>query len=600
MNEQYRTHTCGELRTEHIGQQAALSGWAGTFRNHGGVIFVDLRDAFGTTQLVLHDEALLRGVTRETVIYVRGAVVARAEDTVNPKLATGLVELHVQSLVRLSAPCVPLPFEVGASENVREDVRLKYRFLDLRGERMQRNLQLRAALLQRLREHMQRFGFLEVSTPILTASSPEGARDYIVPSRKHKGAFYALPQSPQLFKQLLMVSGVDRYYQIAPCFRDEDARNDRCPGEFYQLDYELAFASQEDVLRVTEELLHDVFTTFGGGKAVTPLPFPRIPYREAMALYGSDKPDLRNPLRIGDLTEFFADAAFKPFQGKPVRGINAPGCAQQPKSFFEQMLQFATSIGMKGLGYISVVPCAEEDTGSGNTAPYPHDDAYSLKGPIVKFLDSAKQAALCAQFNLQPGDTVFFISDRPSAVDKLAGQIRSELGNRLELTDQSRFELCFITDFPMYEWDETARRVGFNHNPFSMPQGGMDALLTQDPLEILAYQFDAVVNGVELSSGAVRNHDPEIMIKAFEIAGYPQEELERRFGAMFDAFHYGAPPHAGMAPGVDRMLMLLLEEDSIRDVVAFPMNGNAQDLLMGAPGEVTESQLREVHIKVRS
>ena len=598
MNKQYRTHTCGELRVEHIGQEAVLSGWAATFRNHGGVIFVDLRDAFGTTQLVLHDESMLRGVTRETVLRARGKVVARDEDTVNSKLDTGLVELHVESLERLGAPCAPLPFEPGA-ENVREDLRLKYRYLDLRGARMQRNLRLRAALLRRLRELMVAMGFLEVSTPVLTASSPEGARDYIVPSRKHKGKFYALPQSPQLFKQLLMVGGVDRYYQIAACFRDEDARNDRCPGEFYQLDLEMAFASQEDVLHVLETVLHDVFTTFGGGKPVTPLPFPRIPYREAMALYGSDKPDLRNPLRIGDLTGLFADVAFKPFQGRPVRGINAPGSAAQPRSFFEQMLAFATSIGMKGLGYISVVPAAEEDMGSGNAAPYPADAAYTLKGPIVKFLDAEKLATLCGQFNLRPGDTVFFISDRPAAVDQLAGQIRSQLGERLGLIDKNRFEFCFVTDFPMYEWDETARKVAFSHNPFSMPQGGLEALQTQEPLEVLAYQYDAVINGGELASGAVRNHDPEIMVKAFEIAGYSEEELIRRFGAMFDAFRYGAPPHAGAAPGVDRMLMHLTGEDSIRDMVAFPMNGNAQDLLMGAPGDVTEAQLREVHIKVR-
>ncbi|MDR2526096.1 MAG: aspartate--tRNA ligase [Oscillospiraceae bacterium] len=599
MKEQYRSHTCGQLRSEHIGQAATLSGWAEAFRNHGGVIFMDLRDSFGVTQIVLHDEASLKGVTRETVVRVRGRVVARAEDTVNPRLATGLVELHAESVERLSGSCAPLPFEVNATVAVREDLRLKYRYLDLRGARMQHNLRMRADLLRRMREKMQEFGFLEVATPILTASSPEGARDYVVPSRRWKGRFYALPQSPQLFKQLLMASGVDNYYQVAPCFRDEDGRNDRCPGEFYQLDYEMAFASQEDILRVTEAVLHDAFTAFGGGKEVTPLPFPRIPYKEAMALYGSDKPDLRNPLRISDLSDLFADVEFKPFQGKPVRGINVPGSAAQPKSFFEQMLQFATSIGMKGLGYISVATGTREDTGSGNTAPYPQDSSYALKGPIVKFLSAEKRAALCAQLQMQPGDTVFFICDRPGAVDALAGRIRGELGARLKLIDENRFALCFITDFPMYELDETTRRVCFNHNPFSMPQGGMEALESQAPLDVLAYQFDAVANGVELCSGAVRNNDPEIMRKAFALAGYTEEELIRRFGAMYEAFRYGAPPHAGAAQGIDRMLMLLLGEESIREIAAFPMNGSAQDLLMGAPGEITEGQLRETHIKLR-
>ncbi|MDR2753913.1 MAG: aspartate--tRNA ligase [Oscillospiraceae bacterium] len=582
MNEQYRTHTCGDLRGEHIGQRVTLSGWADTFRNHGGVIFVDLRDHYGVTQLVLHDESLLRGVTRETVVRVTGAVNARSEETYNAKLATGQVELQVDTLQALGAAPQNLPFEVGASNNVREDVRLRYRYLDLRGARMQKNLQVRAQLLAALRENMESLGFLEVQTPILTASSPEGARDFLVPSRKHKGRFYALPQAPQQFKQLLMLSGVDKYFQIAPCFRDEDARNDRSPGEFYQLDYEMAFATQEDVLQVGETVLSNIFNRFApAGSTVSPAPFRRIPYKEAMLRYGSDKPDLRNPLLIEDLTAFFGDVEFKPFKGRPVRGIKAPGCARQSKSFFEQMPKFAESIGMKGLGYISM------------------RDGGKLKGPIVKFLPEEKQAALLRLFLMQDDDTVFFISDRPALCNKLAGQIRGELGQRLGLIDKNRFEFCFITDFPMYEIDEQTKQVGFTHNPFSMPQGGMDALRDKDPLEILAWQFDIVVNGIELSSGAVRNHIPEVMVKAFEIAGYTEAELKKRFGALYTAFGHGAPPHAGMAPGVDRMLMILLGEDSIRDVTAFPMNGNAQDLLLGAPGEVSEQQLREVHIKVR-
>jgi aspartyl-tRNA synthetase len=599
MNETYRTHTCGELREDQVGRRATLSGWAETFRNHGGVIFVDLRDQYGVTQLVLHDEALLDRVTRETVIRAEGTVVLRDKETVNPKLGTGQVELRVDRLELLGAPAAALPFEVNGAEHVREDARLKHRYLDLRGNRMQRNLRFRAEVVDRLRRNMRELGFLEVQTPILTASSPEGARDYLVPSRKYKGQFYALPQAPQQFKQLLMVSGVDRYFQIAPCFRDEDARNDRSPGDFYQLDYEMAFATQEDVLAVAETVLYDLFSHCGGGRPVSPAPFRRIPYREAMLRYGSDKPDLRNPLLIEDLSAFFADVAFKPFQGKPVRAINAPGCAKQPKSFFEQMLAFAAGIGMKGLGYISAVPAGEEDPGGQNAAPYPGNSAWLLKGPIVKFLSAEQQAALCALVRLQPGDTVFFISDRPQAADKLAGQIRTELGQRLGLTDEDRFDFCFVTDFPMYERDEATRQIVFTHNPFSMPQGGLEALETKDPLEILAWQYDLVCNGVELSSGAVRNHIPDIMVKAFAVAGYTEEDVQKRFGALYRAFQYGAPPHAGMAPGLDRMLMLLTKEESIRDVVAFPLNGNAQDPLLGAPGEVSEAQLREVHIKIR-
>ncbi|MDR0531046.1 MAG: aspartate--tRNA ligase [Oscillospiraceae bacterium] len=579
MHEPYRTHTCGELREEQIGQRVRLSGWAAVFRNHGGVIFIDLRDYYGVTQVVLHNEALLRGITRETVVAVEGVVVARGEETYNPKLATGTVEVHADSLVPLGSPALPLPFEIGGA-GTREEVRLKHRYLDLRGPRMQRNLQLRAKLLKAVRAHMESMGFLEVQTPILTASSPEGARDFLVPSRKWKGKFYALPQAPQQFKQLLMLSGVDRYYQIAPCFRDEDARNDRHPGEFYQIDFEMAFASQEDVLRTAETLLCGIFEEFAPDKKIERR-FPRIPYKEAMLRYGSDKPDLRNPLVIQDLTAFFADAAFKPFQGKPVRGINAPGCAKQSRSFFEQMLQYAQSIGMQGLGYISVA----EDGG--------------LKGPIVKHLSEEKQRELLAMFEMQRTDTVFFICDRPQICDKLAGQIRSELGRRLELIDESRCAFCFVTDFPMYELDEQ-KQPAFTHNPFSMPQGGLEALETQNPTEILAWQFDLVLNGVELSSGAVRNHIPEIMTRAFALAGYSEDELKRRFGALYTAFHYGAPPHAGMGLGFERIMMMLLGEESIREVLAFPLNGNAQDAMLGAPGDVTEIQLREAHIKIRN
>ena len=583
MNEQYRTHTCGQLREAHIGRRAKLSGWVATFRNHGGVIFVDLRDHYGVTQLVLHDESLLKGVTRETVICAEGTVVKRDEETVNPKLVTGMVELHVEALVPLSMAPAFLPFEVGNSDGVREETRLKYRYLDLRGPHMQKALRFRSDFIKALRESMERLDFLEVHTPILTASSPEGARDYLVPSRKFKGKFYALPQAPQQFKQMLMLSGVDRYYQIAPCFRDEDARNDRLSGEFYQLDYEMSFASQDDVLDVGERVVTGVFERFApeGTSYISPAPFRRIPYREAMLRYGSDKPDLRNPLFIEDLSEFFSDVGFKPFKGRPVRGIKAPDCAGQPKSFFEQMLKYAQGIGMGGLGYISVTEEGE------------------LKGPIVKFLSEEKQAQLLRIFGMQKTDTVFFICDRPGLCDRLAGQIRTELGRRLELIDETRFEFCWITDMPMYEVNEQTKKIDFSHNPFSMPQGGLEALETQDPLDILAYQYDMVLNGYELSSGAVRNHIPDIMVKAFEIAGYSEDDLKTRFNALYSAFAHGAPPHAGMAWGIERQLMLLLGEDSIRDVVAFPLNGSAQDVLMGAPGEVAEAQLRDVHIKVR-
>ena len=573
-----RTHTCQELGVAHIGETVTLCGWVDTVRDHGGVIFVDLRDHYGVTQIVLSSDALLAGVSKETVVSVSGVVAKRDEDTVNPKIATGLIEVKAATL-EILGPCkLGLPFEIAASRDTREEVRLKYRYLDLRNPAIHNNIVLRAKILSYLRRQMEELGFLEVQTPILTASSPEGARDYLVPSRKHKGKFYALPQAPQQFKQLLMASGFDRYFQIAPCFRDEDARQDRSPGEFYQLDFEMAFATQEDVFAVAETVVYNTFKEFSRWEVSKP-PFRRIPYHESMIKYGTDKPDLRNPLEICDLTEFFAGVDFPIFKGKPVRGIVAD-CQGRSKKFFEDSLKFATSIGMKGLGYLTLA--GEE-----------------YKGPIAKFLSPEQKLELQAITGIKDGETVFFICDAPAAVNRLAGEIRTWLGETLDVIRKDAYEFCFIVDFPMYEYNEEAKKIDFTHNPFSMPQGGMDALLNKDPLEIFAYQYDIVCNGVELSSGAVRNHNPEIMEKAFEIAGYGKDDVKAKFGALYTAFSYGAPPHAGMAPGVDRMIMLIAEEDTIRDVIAFPLNGNAQDLMMGAPGGVTEQQLREVHIKVR-
>jgi len=576
----YRTHNCGELRKGNVGQTIKLAGWIDTVRDHGGVIFVDLRDHFGTTQLVIHNETFIEGLGKECVISVEGILEARASEALNPKLSTGEVELKVEKLNVLSRAVNQLPFEISESDQTREDLRLKYRFLDLRNPKVHKNIVLRSEVAKFLRIKMEELGFLEMQTPILTSSSPEGARDYLVPSRKHHGMFYALPQAPQIFKQLLMTSGFDRYFQIAPCFRDEDARADRSPGEFYQLDFEMSFATQEDVFEVAEKVMYDTFKKFSD-KNVSPAPFRRIPYNESMLKYGSDKPDLRNPLLITDLTDFFAMVDFAPFKGKPVRGIAAPNCAVQSKSFFEKMLAFAEEIGMKGLGYISIF------------------EGMELKGPIVKFLNEEQQQELIKSLELKENDTLFFICDTPNAVAKLAGQIRNELGKRLELIDTSSFELCFVTDYPMYGINEETGKIEFTHNPFSMPQGELEALETMDPLEIKAYQYDIVCNGIELSSGAVRNHRPDVMVKAFEIAGYTKADIEREFSALFNAFHYGAPPHAGMAPGFDRIVMLLAEEESIREVIAFPMNSNAQDVLLGAPSPVEEIQLREAHIKIR-
>lgn len=576
----YRTVTCGELRKENIGQQVKVAGWVENIRDHGGVLFVDIRDQYGVVQVVIHDETMLDGVNKECTVTVSGEVVLRDEETVNPKIATGYVEVMAQSLTVLGKCKNSLPFEVASSKNTSEDIRLKYRYLDLRNPKVHNNILLRSKIITFLRSKMNELGFTEIQTPILTASSPEGARDYLIPSRKHKGKFYALPQAPQIAKQLLMVSGFDKYFQIAPCFRDEDARADRSPGEFYQLDFEMAFAEQEDVFDVAEEVLYSTFKEFTD-KEVSKPPFRRIPYAESILKYGTDKPDLRNPLEIVDISDMFVETDFAPFRKKTVRSINVPNAASQSKSWFKKMEEFALSIGMKGLGYVKVT------------------DELLFDGPIDKFLKPGDREELIARNASKAGDVIYFIADSADTAPKLAGQIRTEVASRLNLIDTSKFEMCFIVDFPMYERDEETGAVIFTHNPFSMPQGGLESLLNKNPEDILAYQYDIVCNGVELSSGAVRNHDPEIMVKAFEIAGYTEDDLKQKFSALYNAFRYGAPPHAGMAPGVDRMIMLITEEENIREVIAFPMNSNAQDVLVGAPNEVSELQLREVHIKLR-
>ncbi len=574
----YRTHYCNDIREKDIGQKVELCGWVDTIRDHGGVIFVDLRDQTGITQTVVHDETMLAGVNKECVITVSGTVSERDSETVNEKLDTGRVELVVESLTLLGKCKNMLPFDVSDSRSTREDVRLKYRYLDLRSQRLHNNIVLRSHVIRTMRRCMEEKDFLEIQTPILTASSPEGARDFLVPSRKHKGKFYALPQAPQQFKQLLMVSGFDRYFQIAPCFRDEDARQDRSPGEFYQLDFEMAFATQEDVLQVCEDVIYDVFKTYST-KKISDKPFRRITFKDAMMQFGTDKPDLRNPLRIFDLTDFFAKVDFPLFKGKPVRGIVAD-CFGQSRKFFEDSLKFATSIGMKGLGYLTLTDG-------------------EFKGPIAKFLTPEQKEEITALSGIRANETLFFICDAPSIVNREAGEIRTWLGENLGIIDQDSYEFCYVVDFPMFEIDPSTGKTVFTHNPFSMPQGGLEALETKAPTEVLAYQYDLVCNGIELASGAVRNHDVEIMRKAFAIAGYTEDELESRFTALYTAFQYGAPPHAGMAPGVDRIIMLLAGEESIRDVIAFPLNGNAQDLLLGAPSEVTEQQLLEANIRIR-
>ena len=577
---EYRTHTCAEISEGEIGQSVRVAGWVENIRDHGGVKFVDLRDHYGVVQVVVYDESLLDQVTRESAVSVGGTVVKRSEDTYNPRIATGTVEVKADSLRVLGKASNNLPFDVTTSTETREDVRLKYRYLDLRNKKVHDNIVLRSQVISFLRQKMTDMGFLEIQTPILSASSPEGARDYLIPSRKHHGKFYALPQAPQIFKQLLMVSGFDKYFQVAPCFRDEDARADRSPGEFYQLDFEMSFATQEDVFAAAEEVLYDTFSRFSS-KPVSPAPFRRIPYAECMLKYGTDKPDLRNPLEIVDISDLFVETGFAPFRGRTVRAICVPGCASQPKSFFENMEKFALEIGMKGLGYIKV------------------NEDMSYSGPIDKFLTPSDRQELVGRAGLKPGCVLYFIADTKELAPRLAGQIRTEVANRLHLIDEDRFELCFVLDFPMYEQDEETGKIIFTHNPFSMPQGGLEALETKNPLDILAYQYDIVCNGVELSSGAVRNHDLDTMIKAFAIAGYTEEDLITKFSSLYNAFKYGAPPHAGMAPGIDRMVMLLTGEQNIREVIAFPMNSAAQDLMLGAPCEVTEQQLREVHIKIR-
>lgn len=576
----YRDVTFDRLGESDIGRELKVAGWVENIRDHGGVSFVDLRDMYGELQVVLHDEGLLKKLSREACVSVTGVVERRDAETYNPRIPTGTIELAVKSVEVLGKVYQPLPFEVMSSREVREEVRLKYRYLDLRNSKVKRNILLRSQVIGFLRQKMTELGFLEIQTPILCVSSPEGARDYIVPSRKYKGRFYALPQAPQQYKQLLMASGFDRYFQVAPCFRDEDARADRTPGEFYQLDFEMSFAVQEDVFAVGEEVLTAVFERFSPeGYEVTKAPYPLFSYRQAMLEFGTDKPDLRNPLRILDVTEFFQRCSFRPFHKKTVRAIRV--WKQMSKGFHEKLLKFAQSLGMGGLGYLEV----QEDL--------------SYRGPIDKFIPEDRKGELGRLAGLTAGDTVFFIADKEARANYYAGQIRTELGEKLGLTEKNAFRFCYVKDFPMYEYDEETRQIGFTHNPFSMPQGGLEALKNQDPLDILAYQYDIVCNGIELSSGAVRNHDIEIMEKAFEIAGYGKEELKAKFGALYSAFQFGAPPHAGMAPGIDRMVMLLAGEDNIREVIPFPMSGSAQDLMCGAPGEVTEQQLREVHIKVR-
>ena len=576
----YRDRTMDQITEKDVDANLKIAGWVENIRDHGGVSFVDLRDMYGVMQVVMRDTSLLEGISKEDCISVEGVIQHRDEETYNPKIPTGTIELEAHKVEVLGKVYKQLPFEIMTSKEIREDLRLKYRFLDLRNKKVKDNMIFRSQVISFLREKMTEMGFLEIQTPILCASSPEGARDYIVPSRKFKGKFYALPQAPQQYKQLLMVSGFDKYFQIAPCFRDEDARADRSPGEFYQLDFEMSFATQEDVFRAGEEVLTAAFEKFAPkGAKVTQAPYPVISYKEAMLTYGTDKPDLRNPLKIVDVTDFFQRCTFKPFHKKTVRAIKVH--ADMSKGFHEKLLKFATSIGMGGLGYLEVL----EDK--------------SYKGPIDKFIPDDMKGEIAEIAGLEVGDTIFFIADKESRAADYAGQLRTELGIRLNLLEENAYRFCFINDFPMYEYDEEEKKIIFTHNPFSMPQGGLEALNTKDPLEILAYQYDIVCNGVELSSGAVRNHNLDIMVKAFEIAGYTEEDLKLKFGALYNAFQFGAPPHAGMAPGVDRMIMLLRNEENIREVIPFPMNGNAQDLMCGAPSEVTEQQLREVHIKVR-
>ncbi|WP_138380073.1 aspartate--tRNA ligase [Luteithermobacter gelatinilyticus] len=583
---EYRTHTCSELRLDNVDQIVRLSGWVHRKRDHGGLLFIDLRDHYGLTQCVVDVESLFfkeaEQVRPESVIRVEGKVVARTPETVNPNLPTGEIEIQVTGFTVLSA-AEELPMPVFGDQEYPEETRLKYRFLDLRRERLHKNIVLRSDVITSIRRRMTEQGFREYQTPILTASSPEGARDFLVPSRLHPGKFYALPQAPQQFKQLLMIAGFDRYFQIAPCFRDEDARADRSPGEFYQLDMEMSFVTQEDVFAAIEPVMVGVFEEFSD-KKVTPAPFPRIPYREAMLKYGSDKPDLRNPIEISDVTEVFRNSGFGIFagmidKGAVVRAIPAPGAGEsQARSFFDKMNDWARSEGYAGLGYVIF------KDGEG-------------KGPIAKNLGEERLAQLREAAGLGPDDGVFFACAKEGDAAKLAGLARTKVGEDLDLIEKNVYKFCWIVDFPMYEYDEVEKRIDFSHNPFSMPQGGMEALETQDPLDILGYQYDIVCNGIELSSGAIRNHKPEIMYKAFEIAGYGPEVVEERFSGMLNALKYGAPPHGGIAPGIDRIVMLLADEPNIREVIVFPMNQKAEDLMMKAPSEASNAQLRELHIR---
>ena len=583
----YRTHNCAQLVAADVGQEVRLSGWVHRKRDHGGLLFVDLRDHHGLTQIVTNigseAHAVLEGMRAESVVTVTGEVVARAAEAVNPNLRTGAIEVRAREVTVQSA-AQELPMPVAGEADYPEDIRLRYRFLDLRRERIHRNIMLRSGVIASIRRRMVAQGFTEFQTPILTASSPEGARDYLVPSRVHPGKFYALPQAPQMFKQLLMVAGFDRYFQIAPCFRDEDARADRSPGEFYQLDFEMSFVTQDDVFAAIEPVLHGVFEEFAAGRTVTPAPFPRIAYRESMLRYGSDKPDLRNPIEIADVTEAFRGSGFGLFArlvegGSTVRAIPAPGAGTKSRKFFDDMNDWARGQGYSGLGYINIkdgVPA----------------------GPIAKNHGEEATAALIAALGLGPDDGVFFAAGKEGDAARLAGLARTRIGEELHLIEQGVFKFCWIVDFPMYEYDEEAKKIDFSHNPFSMPQGGLEALEGKDPMDILAYQYDIVCNGVELSSGAIRNHRPEIMYKAFEIAGYSQAEVDTNFAGMINAFKFGAPPHGGSAPGIDRIVMLLADEPNIREVVLFPMTQKAEDLMMGAPAPATPRQLRELHIRV--
>jgi aspartyl-tRNA synthetase len=583
----YRTHNCGELRESQVGERVKLSGWVHRKRDHGNLLFVDLRDHFGLTQIVsdVADAAFkaLEAVRVESVITVEGEVVRRDAEAVNPNLPTGQIEVHADK-VEVQSAAQELPLPVFGDQEYPEEIRLRYRYLDLRRERLHANIVLRSQVISSIRRRMVEQGLTELQTPILTASSPEGARDYLVPSRVHPGRFYALPQAPQMFKQLIMVAGFDRYFQIAPCFRDEDARADRSPGEFYQLDFEMSFVTQDDVFAAIEPVLQGVFEEFADGKAVTPAPFPRIPYREAMLKYGSDKPDLRNPILIAEVTDDFRGSGFGRFAsiveaGGVVRAIPAPGTADKSRKFFDDMNAWAQSEGFAGLGYAT-------------------RKAGEWGGPIAKNHGEDRMTAMADALGLGPDDGLFFAAGKPDQAARLAGLGRTRVGEQLELIDTSRFEFCWIVDFPMYEYDEERKQVDFSHNPFSMPQGGLEALETRDPLDILAFQYDIVCNGVELSSGAIRNHRPDIMYKAFEIAGYSRADVDTNFSGMINAFKYGAPPHGGSAPGIDRIVMLLADEPNLREVVLFPMNQRAEDLMMGAPGEVSAKQLRELHIRI--